>query len=73
MADGCVGVGKVVFDAAGGPYKATYNPSSFTVSCMHDILPASEVRKLTNNPAATDAALKKYYALAAKSGHPGAK
>jgi hypothetical protein len=64
MADTCASVGQIVFDES-IPIPATYDPSTFVVGCMSEVIPMEEVRSLTDNPDATDEALARYYELAA--------
>lgn len=64
MADTCASVGKIVYDESVA-IPATYDPSTFVVGCMSEVIPMDEVRKLTDNPDATDEALARYYELAA--------
>jgi branched-chain amino acid transport system substrate-binding protein len=58
MADTCAEVGLVVFDDATGT--ATYDASTFSESCMHDVLPIEEALALTDNPAVTPEAIAAY-------------
>jgi ABC-type branched-subunit amino acid transport system substrate-binding protein len=66
MADTCASVGRLMFTAKGA-YKAGYDAKSHVIGCMRTVLPMNEVRKLTNNTSANDAALKRYYSLAGKA------
>jgi ABC-type branched-subunit amino acid transport system substrate-binding protein len=61
MADTCAEVGKVVWDDAN--QKAAYDPATFVLGCMHDVLPIEEAKQLTDNPAVTDEAIAKYQEL----------
>ena len=67
MGDTCASVGKIVWDESIA-IPATYDPSSFVVGCMSDVLPIEEVRQLTDNPDVSDEALAKFYELAAAGG-----
>jgi len=67
MADSCVSVGKIVWNPK-VPFHATYDPKTFITTCMHDVLPAAEAKELTKNPGVSEAAIKKYYSLATKTG-----
>lgn len=60
MADTCASVGKIVFDEA-QPIPAVYDPESFVVGCMHEVLPMEEVRQLTDNEDVSDDALATFY------------
>ena len=63
MADTCASVGQIVFDESVA-IPATYDPNSFVVGCMSEVIPMEEVRSLTDNPDVTDEALARYYELA---------
>jgi branched-chain amino acid transport system substrate-binding protein len=58
MSDTCASVGAVVFDEEIGT--ATYDPSTWSVSCMHDVLPIAEAQELTQNPDVTPEAIAAY-------------
>jgi branched-chain amino acid transport system substrate-binding protein len=58
MADTCASVGEVVFSEEIGT--ATYDPSTWHVSCMHDVLPIEEALTLTENPNVTPEAIAAY-------------
>jgi branched-chain amino acid transport system substrate-binding protein len=60
MADTCASVGQIVFDES-QPIPAVYDPESFVVGCMHEVLPMEEVRDLTENEDVSDDALATYY------------
>ncbi len=60
MADTCASVGEIVFDET-QPIPAVYDPETFVVGCMHEVLPIDEVRDLTENEDVTDDALATYY------------
>ena len=60
MADSCASVGKIVFDEARGV--GSYDPASFVVACMHDVLGVEEAVQLTDNPDVTQEAIDAYYA-----------
>ena len=60
MADTCASVGKIVFDEA-QPIPAVYDPETFVVGCMHEVLPMEEVRELTDNEDVSDDALATFY------------
>lgn len=62
MADSCAAVGRVVWNPD-VPYKASYDPDSFIISCMRDVLPADEAKQLTSNPDVSEEAIQKYYDL----------
>jgi branched-chain amino acid transport system substrate-binding protein len=67
MADTCASVGEIVYDES-IPIPATYDPNTFVVGCMSEVIPMEEVRQLTDNPDASDEALARYYELATGSG-----
>jgi ABC-type branched-subunit amino acid transport system substrate-binding protein len=58
MADTCASVGLVVFDEELGT--ATYDASTWSVSCMKDVLPVEEAQSLTENPNVTPEAIAAY-------------
>jgi branched-chain amino acid transport system substrate-binding protein len=58
MADTCASVGAVVFDEEIGT--ASYDADSWSVSCMHDVLPIEEALTLTDNPDVTPEAIAAY-------------
>ena len=60
MADGCASVGQIVWDTTLG---AVYDPDTFSVACLSDVLRKDEAIALTTNPAVTDKAIDTYYAL----------
>jgi ABC-type branched-subunit amino acid transport system substrate-binding protein len=60
MANDCAEVGLITENPALPAYPVSYDPASFNVYCMSDILPAEEVRELTDNPAVDDAAYQTY-------------
>ena len=64
MADSCASVGKVIWSQS-TPLHATYDPKSFIVTCMHNVLPESQAKQLTHNPDnVSEAAIKYYYSHA---------
>ena len=65
MVNSCASVGKVVWNPK-LPIHAAYDPKTFIVSCMNDVLRANEVRSLTKNPDVKPSAVATYYALSAK-------
>ena len=62
MADTCAAAGQIVW-TEDIPYHAAYDADSFVISCMRDILPAEEARRLTSNPDVSDEAISAYYEL----------
>ena len=62
MANDCAEVGLITENPALPKYPVSYDPESFNVYCMSDILPEDEVRSLTDNPNATDEAFATYLA-----------
>jgi branched-chain amino acid transport system substrate-binding protein len=70
MADTCASVGLVVFDpeaeiivdGASTTGRASYDASTWNVSCMHDVLPIAEAQTLTDNPNITPEAIAAYQA-----------
>ena len=62
MANDCAEVGQVVQNDALPNYPVSYDPATFNVYCMSDILPADEVRTLTNNTDVGDDAFNTYLA-----------
>jgi ABC-type branched-subunit amino acid transport system substrate-binding protein len=67
MADTCASVGEIVYDES-IPIPATYDPSTFVVGCMSELIAMDEVRQLTDNPDASDEALARHYELATGGG-----
>ena len=67
MADTCASVGQITYDESIA-IPATYDPATFVVGCMSEVIPMEEVRSLTDNPEVTDEALQKYYDLATGAG-----
>ena len=64
MADSCASVGRVVW-RQNVPYHATYDPKSFIVTCMHNVLPEAQAKQLTHNPDnVSERAIKYYYSHA---------
>jgi ABC-type branched-subunit amino acid transport system substrate-binding protein len=60
MSNNCAEVGLITEDPALPLYPISYDPNSFNVYCMNDVLPAEEVRSLTDNPAVDDATFQIY-------------
>ena len=46
------------------PYHATYDNSTWITSCMHNVLPEAQAKKLTKNPGVPEAAIKFFYSHA---------
>ena len=65
MVNSCASVGKVVWNPS-LPIHAAYDPKTFIISCMNDVLHSNEVRYLTKNPDVTPNAIATYYKLSAK-------
>ena len=63
MADTCASVGQIAWDESIA-IPATYDPSTFVVGCMSELIPMEEVRTLTDNPDVPDEALARHYELA---------
>jgi ABC-type branched-subunit amino acid transport system substrate-binding protein len=61
MADTCAEVGKITFDTTLG--QAAYDPNSFVLGCMHDLIPMAEAEQLTSNPDVSPDAIAKYQQL----------
>jgi ABC-type branched-subunit amino acid transport system substrate-binding protein len=64
MVNSCAAVGRVVWNPK-LPIHASYNPKTFIVSCMNDILKAHEATTLTKNPGVSAKAIATYYRLSA--------
>ena len=63
MADSCASIGKIVWRQK-VPFHATYDTSTWITSCMHNVLPEAQAKKLTSNSGVKEAAIKYYYAHA---------
>jgi ABC-type branched-subunit amino acid transport system substrate-binding protein len=63
MTDSCASVGKIVWKQS-AKIHATYDTSTWVTSCMHNVLPEAQSKKLTKNPGVSEAAIKFYYAHA---------
>jgi hypothetical protein len=63
MTDSCASVGKIVWKQS-AKIHATYDPSTYVTSCMHNVLPEAQAKKLTKNPGVSEAAIKFYYSHA---------
>lgn len=68
MADDCAEVGQIVWNTSLPKFAAAFDPGTLTPYCMRDILPAEEVRTLTDNPNVSDDAFQKYLANTEQAG-----
>jgi ABC-type branched-subunit amino acid transport system substrate-binding protein len=60
MADDCAEVGQIVWNPDLPKFAASFDPATLVPYCMRDVLPADEVRTLTDNPDVSDEALQTY-------------
>jgi hypothetical protein len=64
MANGCASVAAVRANESVPPYNASFDPATFFVRCMTDVLTLDEALSLTANPDVTPEAAARYYELA---------
>ena len=63
MSDTCASVGKIVWKQS-AKIHASYDASTYITSCMHNVLPEAQAKKLTKNPSVPEAGIKFYYSHA---------
>jgi hypothetical protein len=64
MADTCASTGLLQNDTSVPPYNASYDPDTFVLGCMRDVLQIDEALALTDNARVDSATLQAHYDLA---------
>jgi branched-chain amino acid transport system substrate-binding protein len=63
MSDTCASIGKIVWKQSARIH-ASYDPATYITSCMHNVLPEAQAKKLTKNSGVSEASIKFYYSHA---------